>query len=119
MNPDDLDRVLAGDGDIVPSSGFVSSVMDAVTAEATAPPLPFPWKQAWPLAAGLAGALVWLIAARLGWQSDATGPDLYAWFEMIVPMATGWVAAALVMSLAVTVLAIRIGLRAGLVSRHQ
>jgi hypothetical protein len=91
--------------------------MDAVTAEATAPPLPFPWKQAWPLVAGLAGGIVWLIAARLGWQSDASGPDVYAWFEMIVPMATEWVAAGLVMSLAVTVLgAARVGRRAGALS---
>ena len=106
MNPDDLDRVLAGEGDIVPSSGFVSSVMDAVTAEVTAPSLSFPWKRAWPLAVGLAAALAWLIAARLGWQANASGPDLYAWFEMLVPMATGWVIAGLVVSVVVTALSL-------------
>ena len=107
MNPDDLDRVLASETDIVPSSGFVSSVMDAVAAEATTPPLPFPWQRAWPLAVCLAAAIGWLIALRSEPQSIASGPDLYAWFEMIVPMATEWVAAGLVTSLVVTVLSLR------------
>ena len=32
------------------------------------------------------------------------GPISYAWFEMLVPMATGWVAAGLIMSIVVTAL---------------
>ena len=107
MKPEDLDRVLATEGDIVPSSGFVSSVMDAVTAEATAPPLPFPWRRAWPLAVGFAAALVWLIASRLS-PETASGPDLYAWLEMLAPMAAGWIVAGLVMSAVVTVLSLRL-----------
>jgi hypothetical protein len=100
MKPEDLDRALSGEPDIVPSSGFVAAVMDAVVAEATAPPLPFPWKRAWPFAAGFVVLLFWL-----AFRSPAAtpGPDLYAWFKTIVPMATGWVAGALVMTIALTV----------------
>ena len=107
MKPDDLDHLLASEADIVPSSGFVASVMDVVTAEATAPPLAFPWRRAWPLAAGLFAAIVWLIALRSGPQATASGPDLYAWFERIVPMATEWVAAGLVMTIVVTAVSLR------------
>ena len=49
MNDTDLDRMLMEREEIVPSSGFVASVMDAVQQEATAPcPIPFPWKWALP-----------------------------------------------------------------------
>ena len=108
MRPDDLERVLAGEPDIVPSSGFVAAVMDAVTAEATAPPLPFPWKRAWPFAAGFAALFVWLSLLQLAPHAAATGPDLYAWFKAIVPMATGWVAGGLVMTIALTVWSLRL-----------
>jgi len=107
MKPEELERVLAGESAIVPSSGFVASVMDAVTAEAMAPPLPFPWQRAWPLAAGLAALLVWLAVLQFGSQAAAQGPDLYAWFQMIVPMATGWVAGGLLMTIALTVWSLR------------
>ena len=103
MKPENLERVLADEPDIVPSSGFVASVMESITAEATAPPLSFPWTRAWPLAAGFAALLLWLAFLQAGPQPGTEGPDLYAWFKMIVPMATGWVAAGLVMTVAVTV----------------
>jgi hypothetical protein len=46
---DDLDRMLSSDGDIVPSSGFANSVMDAVRREAATPPaIRFPWKRVLP-----------------------------------------------------------------------
>lgn len=49
MNRDDLDRMLMEREEIVPSSGFVASVMEAVQQEAAAPtPIPFPWKWALP-----------------------------------------------------------------------
>ncbi len=49
MNDNDLDRMLTERDDIVPSSGFVASVMEAVREEAAAPaPIPFPWKWAVP-----------------------------------------------------------------------
>ena len=56
MRNDDLDEMLSQDNEIVPSSGFVLAVMDAVRCEATTPPpLPFPWKYALP---GLAAAVL-------------------------------------------------------------
>ena len=49
MRHDDLDHILSEGQDILPSSGFVGSVMDAVRYEAAAPPpIPFPWKRALP-----------------------------------------------------------------------
>ena len=58
---DDLDRLLSRDGEIVPSSGFASSVMDAVRQEASAPPeIPFPWKRALP---GVIFAVVAFVSA--------------------------------------------------------
>ncbi len=49
MNDHDLDQLLTEREEIVPSSGFVASVMEAVRQEAAAPaPIPFPWKWAVP-----------------------------------------------------------------------
>ena len=65
---DDLDRMLSTRDEIVPSSGFVASVMDAVRNEAAAsaptllPPLAFPWVRALPVFAALAAMLVILAA---------------------------------------------------------
>lgn len=62
MNNDDLDKVLAGEAEIVPSSGFVMSVMDAVKREASAPlPIPFPWIRAVPALLAACFALAALI----------------------------------------------------------
>lgn len=108
MKPEELDRVLSEEADLVPSSGFVARVMDAVTTEATSPPLAFPWTRAWPLAAGFAALLLWL--ARLLFQpaSNAPGFDVYAWLEMIAPMAGGWVIGAVVMTVAITAWSLRL-----------
>ena len=107
MKPEDLDRVLSEESEIVPSSGFVGAVMEKVTSEATAPPLPFPWTRAWPLAAGFAVLLLWLAYLQFGSRVEAPAPDLIAWFEMIVPMATGWVAGGLLVTIALTAWSLR------------
>jgi len=57
----EMNRILSGEDEILPSSGFVVSVMDAVRREAAAPPpIPFPWKRALPglVLGGLMLALV-------------------------------------------------------------
>ncbi len=60
---DDLDRILAGESGIEPSSGFAETVMDAVRAEAARPaPIPFPWRRLLP---GLALSCVLLVAAAI------------------------------------------------------
>ena len=59
MRDEEIDRILGGEEDIRPSSGFHVSVMEAVHREATAPPpIPFPWKRAWPAIAAAALAIV-------------------------------------------------------------
>ena len=92
--------------DIVPSSGFTASVMDAITREATAPPpIPFPWKRALP---GLGWVLVmgvaFLATAPVPGANPPPAPDLSA-----VLNASGWITAALMMSLLSVVLTRRIG----------
>ena len=58
MRYEDFDRLLSSEESIVPSSGFVDAVMQAVRREATAPPpISFPWKCALP-GLGLAGLMV-------------------------------------------------------------
>jgi hypothetical protein len=56
---DAIGRILASEEALVPSSGFVSAVMERVREESAAPaPIPFPWKRATPgivLAAGVFG----------------------------------------------------------------
>ena len=65
MNDAEIDPVLSGQDELLPSAGFAASVMDAVRREAAAPPpIPFPWKRA---LAGLALAVVALgLLAALG-----------------------------------------------------
>jgi hypothetical protein len=61
IGDEEIDRVLSRDDEILPSSGFAVSVMDAVRREAAAPPpIPFPWKRALPglVVGGFALALV-------------------------------------------------------------
>jgi hypothetical protein len=60
MRDHELDRILSAEDELVPSSGFVRSVMDGVRMEASAPaPIPFPWKRALP---GLLVSILSLVA---------------------------------------------------------
>ena len=61
MKHDEIDHILSSEDEILPSSGFAVSVMDAVRREAAAPPpIPFPWMRALPglVVAGLVLTLV-------------------------------------------------------------
>ena len=52
IEPEDgeMNRILSREEEMLPSSGFAASVMDAVRREAAAPPpIPFPWKRALPV----------------------------------------------------------------------
>ncbi|HZC44112.1 MAG TPA: hypothetical protein VE195_08055 [Acidobacteriaceae bacterium] len=70
MNDDDLDRMLMEREEIVPSSGFVASVMEAVQQEAAAPaPIPFPWKWALP---GLIVSMAMAVAMIARWFYSGT-----------------------------------------------
>ena len=118
MRPDDIDRILANEEKILPSSGFAASVIDAVRREAfTPPPIPFPWKRAWPcLVAGLL-TLVVVPAALLGpleraAASRSTPPismsSLPSLFRPAIDSGAPWIALALLVTLASTVFAKRI-----------
>jgi hypothetical protein len=49
MTDEKIDRILANEDELIPSSGFVSSVMARIHEEIAAPaPIPFPWKRAVP-----------------------------------------------------------------------
>ncbi|WP_420238071.1 hypothetical protein ACOBR2_00235 [Telmatobacter bradus] len=55
-----IDRILASESEIVPSSGFLDAVMNQVREEAAAPaPIPLPWKRVLPAAIALVGACGW------------------------------------------------------------
>jgi hypothetical protein len=66
MKHEEIDRILRGDVELEPSSGFTSSVMDAVRREAAGPePLAFPWRQVLPGMAICALAVVVVVIAAL------------------------------------------------------
>lgn len=61
-----LDRILACEGALMPSSSFVSAVMDRVCEESAAPPpLGFPWRRVWAPGALVAGLLGWSLIELL------------------------------------------------------
>jgi hypothetical protein len=75
----EINRILSREEEILPSSGFTASVMDAVRREAAVPsPIAFPWKRALPglIIGGLAVALVLVTGvvalARVARTSPAT-----------------------------------------------
>ena len=89
MRDDELDRILGGEEEVQPSPGFHAAVMRAVHREATAPPpIPFPWKRAWPALA--AAALV--IAASPVVPPEAIDAALRAAAALGGP----WIAVALI-----------------------
>ena len=68
----ELDRILAGEATLLPSSGFAASVMLQIEQQASAPdiqgPIPFPWRWALPGIAALIaslGSLLWLVGSAL------------------------------------------------------
>ena len=64
MSDAEMDRILFRQDEILPSSGFAASVMEAVRREAAAPPpIPFPWKRALPFVVLAALALLAVVVA--------------------------------------------------------
>jgi len=83
---DEIDRILSRQDEIVPSSGFAASVMEAVRREATVPPpIPFPWKRAMAgvVVGGLALALVLVAGTVALVQSGREATTAH--FSMPVP----------------------------------
>jgi|ERR1035438_12093 hypothetical protein len=105
MNPTELDRILASEQPLIPSSGFLASVMESVGEEAAAPPpIPFPWKRIVPGVALVAGIACWGGVSLFRHGIQAVGqiamaaPHLPAAAIQPVEQA-GWVALALGISL--------------------
>jgi len=118
MRLDDLDRMLSNDEDIVPSSGFTSSVMDLVRREASVPPpIPFPWLRLvlGSLALlGVVAVLTWagvteeLFTSLVG-LSGATWARTAAWAAGAAARKdTAWIAGALLLAVGSTLLSLRV-----------
>jgi hypothetical protein len=115
-----MDEILATEEELVPSSGFLTAVMERVQEEAAAPaPIPFPWKRALPgfvLAAGVfgwAGVELVRVAVPAMKENLLATPHLPA--TMVQPMEqAGWVALALGAALASWLLARMLTRRSGL-----
>jgi hypothetical protein len=111
---DPIDRILGAEDQLVPSSGFLASVMERVREEAIAPqPIPFPWKRAIPGMVLAAGTIIWLIydVIRMALTGAQTGDWTSIWNSSIamshIPAPAQqtltpafWTALALVVSLA-------------------
>ena len=111
MKDDDMDRILLKQDDILPSSGFTASVMEAVRREASAPPpIPFPWKRALPvlLLAGVALVLMLVVGVVVIAQSSkqSLAPQVAVSWPSVLPFlpqgalgtAVGWTALALLLA---------------------
>jgi hypothetical protein len=105
------ESILASEDAIVPSSGFLASVMERVKEESAMPaPIPFPWKRALPgfvLVAVLFGwGAVELVRVGIPAMKDASVGAPHVSFVMNQPMMqAGWVGLAAGISLASWLLA--------------
>jgi hypothetical protein len=100
-----IDEILAVERELVPSSGFLSSVMERVREEAAAPPpIAFPWKRFVPGMLVTAGVMGWgavelirFVGPRLN-ELKLAPPHIGP--AMIQPLEqAGWVVTALAISL--------------------
>jgi hypothetical protein len=120
MTNENLDRILATEEELIPSSGFLASVMEAVQQEAAAPPpIPFPWKRAVPGMVLVAGVLGWSTVELVRHGIHAAGqvtlelPHLSGALNKPLEQA-GWVVLALGVSLASWIFSRRIAGQSGL-----
>jgi hypothetical protein len=106
MKDEMLDRILATEEELVPSSGFAATVMERIREEAAVPPpIPFPWKRAIPGIALATGVFGWgaveLTREAISAVQRAPSIPLQIPDSLQRPVeGIGWVAIALVVSLA-------------------
>jgi hypothetical protein len=120
-----IDHILATEDALVPSSGFLASVMERVQQEAAAPPpIPFPWKRAIPGILLTAGVFGWGTFELIRTSGPAPGPFVLNWLALAPPhlspavvasvQSAGWVALALGASLVSWLFSRRLAGRGGL-----
>jgi hypothetical protein len=125
MKDPEIDRILSAQfsahDEILPSSGFTASVMDAVRREASAPPpIPFPWRRALPgiVVASFALAVVVIVAiativevgrgnVSLGTTTISLSLPWPAW-QGTANSIVGWTALALVVAFVSVKLSMRL-----------
>jgi len=117
MSHDDLDCILSGEEEILPSSGFTAAVMEAVRQEAVAPPpIPFPWKRALPGLAAAGLTFAWIFVAlveRLRAGAMAQVPDsqqlmLIPALHAMITAGAGLITVGLLVTLASLALSMRL-----------
>lgn len=101
---DNLDRMLAAEEELVPSSGFAAAVMERVWQEAVMPePIAFPWKRVLPAAVVVAIGLAWCVFEFVRMSVSAVNAPMLTTLHPSAMMtlrieSVAWVAAALGMS---------------------
>jgi hypothetical protein len=108
MRGDELDRSLSEEEEILPSSGFTASVMEAVWREAAMPPpIAFPWKRALPGIIVSCATIFWLLfdsIVQLSHQNGGTGSPAWISNSLVSVLESpkiavaSWIALALVLS---------------------
>ena len=120
MSDSEIDRILSERDEIMPSSGFAASVMEAVRREASAPPpIPFPWLRALPgvilavvalaLIAALGVATLLLSGRAPLSEHVATTFSPFSWPSLTNPVASAaaWTAGALLVAWVAVKLSVR------------
>ena len=123
MTDRELDQILGSEPELVPSNTFAASVMRSVRREATTPPpLAFPWACVAPAALVFGLILAVLIVVPLAETKEPAAPVLgFGWFDLSLvgawqqtalsllnSMATAWIAAALLLTVACVVVPLRL-----------
>jgi hypothetical protein len=118
---DNLDSILATEPELIPSSGFLASVMERVEEESAAPPpIPFPWKRAIPGMIVAAGVLGWGGVELVRYAVQAAPTISLHQPALPVPITAhmqqaGWVVVACAVSVASWLLSRRLAGRSGLI----
>jgi hypothetical protein len=115
-----IDRILAAEQELIPSSGFLAATMERVREEAACPkPIPFPWLRALPGIVLGVSLLGWLgfEMVRAGLRSARETSFVQPHWPALNAHAlepVGWVAVALVVPMLSWLFARRLAGRSGL-----
>jgi hypothetical protein len=115
-----IDRILAAEEELIPSSGFLAATMERVRDEAATPkPIPFPWLRALPGIVLAIAVLGWcgFELVRAGLRSAREIPFAQTHLTVVNAHAlepVGWVVVALAVPMLSWILSRRIAGRSGL-----